>query len=134
MSSTHEVPTQRIPRLLYYLLQPVILLAVIGVWLTQPTNGSLFFITILFLQLTLGAIERRYPDRPEWQTPAKQTFTNVLLVAFLFGVSGSVGEIYTHLLSPPLDGMRTALGLDIWPHDWPLVVQLFMVFTLNEFF
>ena len=134
MSSTHEVPTQRIPRLLYYLLQPVILLAVIGVWLTDPTNGSLFFITILFLQLTLGAIERRYPDRPEWQTPAKQTFTNVLLVAFLFVVSGSVGEIYTHLLSPPLDGMRTALGLDIWPHDWPLVVQLFMVFTLNEFF
>ena len=65
MSSTHEVPTQWIPRLLYYFLQPVILLAVVGVWLTQPTNGLLFFITILFLQLTLGAIERRYPDRPD---------------------------------------------------------------------
>ncbi len=124
MSPAHEVPTQWIPRLLYYFLQPVILLAVVGIWLTQPTNGSLFFITILLLQLTLGAIERRYPARPEWQIPAKQTLTNVLLVAFLFVVSGSVGEIYTHLLSPPLDGMRNALGLDIWPHDWPLVVQL----------
>ena len=58
----------------------------------------------------------------------------MLLVAFLFVVSGSVGDIYTHLLSPPLDGMRNALGLDIWPHDWPLIVQLFMVFTLNEVF
>ena len=39
MSPAHEIPTQWIPCLLYYFLQPVILLAVVGIWLTQPTNG-----------------------------------------------------------------------------------------------
>ena len=48
---------------LYYGLQPAILLAVIGVWLSQPTNPTLFVGCVLAVQLVLGVLEHLYPAR-----------------------------------------------------------------------
>jgi sterol desaturase/sphingolipid hydroxylase (fatty acid hydroxylase superfamily) len=54
------------------------------------------------------------------------------MVLLLFMVSGSVGDFYTQVLSPPLEALRENLGIDIWPHHWPLLAQMFALFFLNE--
>ncbi len=47
--------------------------------------------------------------------------------------SGMVAVYYDYALADHLSVMRENLGLDIWPHEWPLIVQLLMVFFFSEF-
>ena len=48
-------------------------------------------------------------------------------------VSGTVSALYHLWLATPLAELRTDLNLDIWPHSWPLVAQLFVMFLMSEF-
>ena len=45
-----------------------------------------------------------------------------------------VGGLYAEFLAAPLDAWRERNGLNIWPHELPLIVQLFLVFFISEFF
>ena len=40
--------------------------------------------------------------------------------------------LYVELLATPLANLRTDLGIDVWPHEWPLLAQLFLVFFASE--
>ena len=104
------------------------LLAVIGVWLTQPTNPTLFVGCVLAVQLVLGVLEHLYPARGEWRLSGKQRSSSIVLVLILFFVAGAVGDFYTQVLDPFLSGLREQLGVHIWPHHWPLLAQMFTVF------
>ena len=126
------MPNSSIPRVLYFGLQPAVLLAVIGLWLSKPTNPALYVGCILAVQLVLGVLEHLYPARTEWRIKGKQKSLSVVMVLLLFMVSGSVGDFYTQVLSPPLEALRENLGIDIWPHHWPLLAQMFALFFLNE--
>ena len=133
MAGDQTVEPQNLPaRALYYGLQPAILLAVIGVWLTQPTNPTLFVGCVLAVQLVLGVLEHLYPARGEWRLSGKQRSSSIVLVLILFFVAGAVGDFYTQVLDPFLSGLREQLGVHIWPHHWPLLAQMFTVFFLNE--
>lgn len=126
------MPNSSIARVLYFGLQPAVLLAVIGLWLSQPTNPALYVGCILAVQLVLGVLEHLHPARTEWRIKGKQKSLSVVMVLLLFMVSGSVGDFYTQVLSPPLEALRENLGIDIWPHHWPLLAQMFALFFLNE--
>lgn len=133
MACAQTIPPQNlVARVLYYGLQPAILLAVIGVWLSQPTNPTLFVGCVLAVQLVLGVLEHLYPARAEWRLNGKQRSSSIVLVLILFFVAGAVGDFYTQVLDPFLSSLREQLGVHIWPHHWPLLVQMFAVFFLNE--
>ena len=133
MACAQTIPPQNlVARVLYYGLQPAILLAVIGVWLSQPTNPTLFVGCVLAVQLVLGVLEHLYPARAEWRLNGKQRSSSIVLVLILFFVAGAVGDFYTQVLDPFLSGLREQLGVHIWPHHWPLLAQMFTVFFLNE--
>ena len=133
MACAQTIPPQNlVARVLYYGLQPAILLAVIGVWLSQPTNPTLFVGCVLAVQLVLGVLEHLYPARAEWRLNGKQRSSSIVLVLILFFVAGAVGDFYTQVLDPFLSGVREQLGVHIWPHHWPLLAQMFTVFFLNE--
>ena len=120
MSLSQSVMTNStIASVLYFGLQPAVLLAVIGLWLSQPTNPALYVGCILAVQLVLGVLEHLYPARTEWRIKGKQKSLSVVMVLLLFMVSGSVGDFYTQVLSPPLYALRENLGIDIWPHLLP---------------
>ena len=112
------MPNSSIARVLYFGLQPAVLLAVISLWLSQPTNPALYVGCILAVQLVLGVLEHLYPARTEWRIKGKQKSLSVVMVLLLFMVSGSVGDFYTQVLSPPLEALRENLGIDIWPHQY----------------
>ena len=44
-----------------------------------------------------------------------------------------MAALYGAVLREPLDQLRQSLHLDIWPHDWPLLAQVLMVFFFSEF-
>ena len=119
--------------LIKYALHPVILLCVIGAWLMNPESPALYLVVLLCVQLLLGTLEYWVPARPTWVVHAKEKITGILIVLVLIICSISVAMLYAAFLSEPLAQLRETLNLDFWPHDWPLVVQLFMAFILSEF-
>jgi sterol desaturase/sphingolipid hydroxylase (fatty acid hydroxylase superfamily) len=132
-SVNSTLPSSLIGRLLFYGLQPALLVGVIGIWLSDPTNVSTYFYVLLLVQITLGLAEHFFPARNEWLSSARIKLRNIAIVMLLGFVSGTVSALYHLWLATPLAELRTDLNLDIWPHSWPLVVQLFVMFLMSEF-
>jgi sterol desaturase/sphingolipid hydroxylase (fatty acid hydroxylase superfamily) len=133
MISNSTRPQGAFARALFYALQPMLLVGVIAAWYADPTNPNTYLIALLSVQVVLGFAELFFPARPTWTASAKIRLRNVLIVMVLLVLSGAVGELYRDWLAGPLAELRRSFGLDVWPHSWPLLVQLFMVFLMNEF-
>lgn len=118
---------------LYYALQPLLLVSVLALWLNDPTSGAAYLSVLVMVQLILGVTEHFLPARPSWVTPVGEKIKNAGLVIFLLVGAMAVGEFYYDVLTEPLAKLRSAAGLDIWPHHWPLLVQMMMVFLFSEF-
>lgn len=120
-------------RAVFWGLQPALLLAVLGTWLADPTNPSLLGLTLVTVHLLLGALEYRLPARPEWRHPAAEKFAIVSIGVVTFMIGGLASDLYTSTLSDPLENLRAALHLNVWPHHWPLAAQALLVFFSSEF-
>ena len=117
---------------LFYTLQPLLLLIVLGNWYLDPSREITYLLTVVFVQLTLGFSEHFLPARPAWTTRAREKSRNAIFVIVLSIIAFSVADLYRNLLANPLAAFRASAGIDVWPHQWPLLVQLFMVFFLSE--
>ena len=133
MSHPEVIPVEgSLHKALFYCLQPLLLVIVIGGWFWDPARQETYLLTVVFVQLLLGFSEHYFPARPAWSTKAKEKTRNVVLVACLSSIAIAVGEFYRVSLASPLEAFRASIGFDIWPHEWPLLLQLFMVFFLSE--
>ena len=118
---------------IYYGLQPVLLIAAVGIWYLDPTFESTYLYVIIGIQLVLGVIEHYLPARSKWLIRASQKSINVILVFLLTVIALMLSNFYADWLAEPLAVFRNTAGLDIWPHDWPILVQLLLVFFASEF-
>ena len=119
--------------LIYYGLQPLIMILALGYWMTDPASGAIYPMTLFCVHILLGVVEHYWPKRPDWVIHAKQKLLNIFLVLLLTSASVAVAGMYDELLREPLNQWRASVGMDIWPHTWPLLVQVFMVFFASEF-
>jgi sterol desaturase/sphingolipid hydroxylase (fatty acid hydroxylase superfamily) len=120
-------------RLVFWALHPVLLVLVVGAWIADPSNPLLYPVALVGVHLLIGALEYRIPARPRWHQPAREKIGLLGIGAVTFVIGGTAADWYETLLAAPLASLRTALDLDIWPHDWPLLAQVFMVFFASEF-
>ena len=118
---------------IYFALQPVLLFLALWLWWMEPTSPAVYPLIILGVQIILGFIEHYQPARPDWVIGARQKTLNVMLVIVLTTLTTLVAELYDQVLADPLTALRASLNLQFWPHEWPLLVQVFMVFFLSEF-
>lgn len=119
--------------LIKYALQPLILISTVTAWVSFPESPAVYPLTIIVVQLLLGTMEHWLPARPAWVIHAKEKCLNILIVVFLLAGTIMVTSLYDQFIVEPLGHIRESLDLDIWPRDWPLVIQMFMVFFLSEF-
>lgn len=122
-----------LPRYLSVALQPMLVSLVLFGWWLDPSSIGRYLGGLLFVQVVLGLLERRYALRPQWLLPAATVARYVVLVVVLVFALGFVGELYSKVLASPLSELRGQLGLDIWPHGWPVLAQVFLAFFLSEF-
>jgi sterol desaturase/sphingolipid hydroxylase (fatty acid hydroxylase superfamily) len=106
---------------------------VLAAWIADPENPALFGLTLLGVHLLLGAFEYRIPARPHWRHPATEKLVVLGIAVVSFMVGGAADGLYVTYLTAPLDALRAALALDLWPHHWPLVPQALLVFFMSEF-
>lgn len=128
----HEANTL-VARAVKFGLQPLVLIAIIWFCLRDAGNPINFVVCIGALHLLLAVLETWIPARPGWRISGGQQLRNLLLVIVLVSAAGLVSELYAQTLQGPLQALRQSLSLDIWPHHWPLLVQVFMVFFASEF-
>jgi len=133
--SVDHLPTgsSSLARLVFWSLQPALLLGVLASWIADPENPALFGLTFLGVHLLLGALEYRIPARPHWRHPATEKLVVLGIAVVSFMVGGAASGLYETHLTAPLDAIRATLHLDLWPHHWPLVPQALLVFFLSEF-
>jgi sterol desaturase/sphingolipid hydroxylase (fatty acid hydroxylase superfamily) len=133
--SVRDLPTDAsmLTRVVFWALQPALLLGVLAAWIADPENPALFGLTFLGVHLLLGALEYRIPARPHWRHPATEKLAVLGIAVVSFMVGGAADGLYVTYLTAPLDALRAALALDLWPHHWPLVPQALLVFFMSEF-
>jgi len=120
-------------RFLEYALQPLLVIGVLAVWMTNREIPAVYPLTILGVQLLLGTLEYRLPARTDWVQPAREKTILVVMVLVLSTATLFVAAEYDEQLREPLAVLRASLHLNIWPHTWPLIIQVFMVFFASEF-
>lgn len=116
-----------------YALHPLILICVLTAWLFNMDSPLFYPLALLSVHLLLGVLEHTHPARAEWVIHARPKIFNIVLVCVLVTGAGIVAQLYQVHLVAPLAEIRGSLGLDIWPHSWPMLGQLFLVFFAGEF-
>lgn len=119
-------------RALYYGLQPALLIGALAVIASGRLTETIVVVWALALQLVLGLLERWRPARTDWLVPARPLAGLVLCFLVLGALIGVVGEAYRAALAEPLEAMRASIGLDVWPHDWPMAIQALLIFFTSE--
>ena len=118
---------------LHYGLQPALLLFALALWATLPSPEVALVVGIFASQGILGILESRRPARPEWKIDARLRGVHIVAFIALAAAGAGVGDLYRGYLAVPLTELRAAWNMDIWPHAWPVLVQLLMVFVMSEF-
>ena len=54
------------PAILKYGLQPGLMVGVLTLWYYYHESSWVYLFVVVFLQVLLGALEYRWPARPEW--------------------------------------------------------------------
>jgi len=116
----------------FWVLQPALLLSVLAAWLMDPQNPALFGLTLLGVHLLLGALEYRMPARRHWHHTAAEKTVVIGIAIITFMVGGAAGGLYETCLTAPFDALRAMLGLNLWPHHWPLIPQALLAFFVSE--
>ena len=120
-------------KIIYYCLQPALVIAAVGIWYADPTIELTYVYLIIGVQLLLGLIEQYFPARREWIIGARQKAINVVLVFFLMLIALTLTTFYVEWLAQPLATLRHTARIDIWPHQWPILAQVLLVFLSSEF-
>lgn len=127
LSVNSQLPNKPRAKILFYGLQPTLLLAVVAAWSIQPDNANTYLLALIAVQIVLGLAEHFFPARPAWWTPTLIKLRNVVTVTVLIFASAAVTGLYSDWLAQPLAHLRATMGLDVWPHGWPLVLQFFLL-------
>ena len=132
-STLGVVPQRGAAKGLHYALQPLLMASALFVWWFNKEEPIIYPAIIVAVQIVLGLCEHFFPARTEWRQTAKEKAANIGMVFLLYVLLVFVGTLYAQHLTGPLEALRASLSLDIWPHTWPILVQLLMVFFLGEF-
>ena len=131
---TEQQPPQGLlDRLIFFALHPGLIVLVLGAWYYNREGADIYLLTLIGVQVVLGVLEYWRPARPDWRQNWAERSRNIAIWLVGFVVAAVVISAYETYLTEPLMQMRTALNLDIWPHHWPVLVQLLMVFFMGEF-
>lgn len=120
--------------LIKYCLQPGLMVGVLTLWYFYRDTAWIYPAVVLSVQLLLGALEYKWPARPDWVHGAPDKFMLIAVFVSMYMFGGAIAApIYVETVNPFLSQMRTNLGLDFWPTHWPILIQVLMAFFMSEF-
>lgn len=105
-----------------------------ALWAAGQAPGSVIGLSSLAAIALIALCERLAPHRREWNRSHDDVATDV---AHNFVTSFGLRELlklgFAVTLVPLVAGLSARYGLDLWPHDWPLALQVVLAAVLSEF-
>ena len=123
--------TDRHPRLARFIERaghPLFLLGALALWWAMGRSEAAALVAAAIILLLMEWLERVIPAKPAWRLPAGRRFALLGWYLAILLVTGVVLVGYDALLAPALAGVRARLGLDVWPAEWPVLVQLLVLY------
>ncbi|MEM9386548.1 MAG: hypothetical protein AAGA68_15935 [Pseudomonadota bacterium] len=117
-----------------YGLQPTLMVGVLSLWYFNQDAAWVYLLVALGVQVLLALLEHFWPARPEWVQPIgyKGALGAVFIATYVFG-GAIVAPLYAQTVNPALAHLRSTLGLDVWPTEWPIIAQVLLAFFMSEF-
>jgi ornithine lipid hydroxylase len=109
-------------------------LAAMGFWLLLQAGAPITLATyapVFLAGMALLALERRFPERPDWRPRAADVKADVAFLVLVQLVLPRVLILVTVLWLSSWTHDRTAAGT--WPHGWPLAVQIVVMVLIVDF-
>lgn len=128
--STYNKP---LPLALEFGLQPALLVLALGIWSQQQANPLAWVLILVLVQIVLGCLEAWRPAREDWRQLAPEKLRNLVIALVMYLGTGLVGALYDSHLTPLLGALSDAIGLNLWPQQWPVLLQVLLLFFLVEF-
>jgi sterol desaturase/sphingolipid hydroxylase (fatty acid hydroxylase superfamily) len=116
-----------------FALQPLLVTGALTFWYFNQTSPVGYPITVVTILVILGVAEHWWSRRRDWIQHWQERARNITIAVIVTFVAVFVVMFYDQAMREPLATLRTSLGLDIWPHHWPVLAQVFMVFFAKEF-
>ena len=89
---------------------------------------------LLFGFILIPILERICPYRQEWNKNDGDVFTDFVHILL---VNNAIVVLEKSILTAALIGgtawLANSMGTTLWPHDWPLIAQLFLMLIIAEF-
>ena len=116
-----------------YGLHPGLLIGALALWFALDRGEIVFILVLVGAHLIMAVCEIRFPAKPEWKQRGIDKLQILGLTLLDFIVFGLVVVLYELTMAPPLVEFREWAGLNLWPTEWPLIAQVFMVYFTSEF-
>jgi sterol desaturase/sphingolipid hydroxylase (fatty acid hydroxylase superfamily) len=92
-----------------------------------------FVVVFLFGFILIPIFERIYPYRQRWNTADGDLKTDLVNLFVNIGITSLEKPILTALLIAASGVMAAQTNVSVWPSNWPLIAQLFLMLLIAEF-
>lgn len=112
---------------------PLFLIGALALWWAMGLSEVAALVASAIILLLMEWLERVVPAKPTWRLSIRQRFALLGWYLAILVVTGIVLASYEFVVTPALSGLREALGANLWPAGWPLLVQVLMVYFAADF-
>ncbi|CAM3513063.1 sterol desaturase family protein [Parendozoicomonas haliclonae] len=120
------------------LVFPVVMtLCLLSVWLLLEQGvheGIAVFAVLLPGAFIIALLERIMPYRQDWNKSDGDARTDLIhLLVAQIAIPRLMKPVWLAALTTASAWAAQRFGPNLWPHDWPLIAQLFLVLVIAEF-
>ncbi|MDD9892956.1 MAG: sterol desaturase family protein [Gammaproteobacteria bacterium] len=101
-------------------------------WGTQPATAALISV-LIFGFAAIPVLERLLPYRPQWNQNDSDLKPDIIYMVFNAFIPRLWTPVQIFALTAITAWLGTQLDTQLWPQDWPLLVDLFLMLLIAEF-
>jgi sterol desaturase/sphingolipid hydroxylase (fatty acid hydroxylase superfamily) len=114
-------------------LHPVILVGALSVWWVMGQDASAVLVVLAAVQALLFVLEKLAPAKPQWTQSLPEKLGLFGAAVLLVIMSAALSELYGALLFPALVAFRNVADAAFSFGDWPLLVQVALLYFGSDF-
>lgn len=112
---------------------PLILICSVGLWWIMGQGDEAALVALVLSLLVMELLERLVPAMPQWRQGGGEKLRLIGVYVIVLVAFGLVVTVYQVLLLPALSGFRDSVGSAIWPTDWPVLLQVMILYFASDF-
>ncbi|CAN5139621.1 hypothetical protein BH11PSE9_BH11PSE9_10210 [soil metagenome] len=134
MQPGHHDIHPRLALLVERFAHPLFLAAALVAWWWAGKGDFASLVIVFAVLLIATGLEFLVPAVPEWRPTAGARLRLIGVYLLGFAISMSLIDTYAEVALPAFADLRERVGANVWPKDWPMVVQVLLLFFSAELF